>query len=49
MDEFNAFRNEREIVSMGDVTVSRIEWTSAQKAIEKRKKMPFSKFKKMFR
>lgn len=49
VDEFNAFRKEREIASMGDVTVSRIEWTSAQKAIEKRKKMPFSKFKKMFR
>jgi hypothetical protein len=49
VDEFNAFRKEREIASMGDVTISRIEWTSAQKAIEKRKKMPFSKFKKMFR
>ena len=48
VDEFNAFRKEKEIVSMGDVAVSRIEWTASQKAIEKRKKMPFSKFKKMF-
>lgn len=49
VDEFNAFRKEREIVSMGDITVSRIEWSSAKKAVEKRKKMSFGQFKKMFK